>query len=182
MAKESPDDESLLECVREGDGQAFAVLVRRHSERYYRLAYRYTARREEAEDIVQAAFIKLWETPGIWDPGRGARFTTWFYRVVVNLCLDSRKKRGEAAIPESLELEDENPDSESKAAESEARSLLAREIKRLPPRQKTALILCFYEELSHEDAAGIMKVSVSALRSLLMRAKATLRREMDRYL
>ena len=100
----------------------------------------------------------------------------------MNLCLDSRKKRGEAAIPESLEPEDENPDSESKVAKSEARALLAREIKRLPPRQETALILCFYEELSHEDAAGIMKVSVSALRSLLMRAKATLRREMDRYL
>ena len=182
MAKESPDDENLLERVGKGDRAAFAVLVRRHSDRYYRLAYRYTARHEEAEDIVQVAFIKLWETPDIWDPRRGARFTTWFYRVVVNLCLDSRKKRGEAAVPESLEPKDENPDSESKVAESEARTLLAREIKRLPPRQKTALILCFYEELRHEDAAGIMKVSVSALRSLLMRAKATLRREMDRYL
>ncbi|MYH39431.1 MAG: hypothetical protein F4154_00240 [Candidatus Dadabacteria bacterium] len=60
--------------------------------------------------------------------------------------------------------------------------MLARGIKRLPPRQKTALILCFYEELRHEDAAEIMKVSVSAIRSLLMRAKATLRREMGRYL
>ena len=74
------------------------------------------------------------------------------------------------------------PTRKARVAESEARALLAREIKRLPPRQETALILCFYEELSHEDAAGIMKVSVSALRSLLMRAKATLRREMDRYL
>ena len=62
MARESPDDESLLERVGEGDGPAFAMLVRRHSDRYYRLAYRYTARREEAEDIVQTAFIKLWET------------------------------------------------------------------------------------------------------------------------
>ena len=86
MARESPDDESLLARVGEGDGPAFAMLVRRHSDRYYRLAYRYTARREEAEDIVQAAFIKLWETPDIWDPRRGAKFTTWFYRVVVNLC------------------------------------------------------------------------------------------------
>ena len=71
MAKESPDDESLLERVGEGDRAAFAVLVRRHSDRYYRLAYRYTARREEAEDIVQAAFIKLWETPGILGSRKG---------------------------------------------------------------------------------------------------------------
>ena len=182
MARESPDDESLLERIREGDSQAFAMLVRRHGERYYRLAYRYTARREEAEDIVQAAFIKLWETPDIWDPRREAKFTTWFYRVVVNLCLDSRKKHGTAAIPESFEVRDESPDSESEVAESEAKDLLAREIAGLPPRQKTALILCFYEELSHEDAAGTMNVSVSALRSLLMRAKATLKREMSRYL
>lgn len=182
MAKESPDDESLLERIREGDGSAFAILVRRHSDRYYRLAYRYTARREEAEDIVQAAFIKLWETPDMWDPRRGARFTTWFYRVVVNLCLDSRKKHGAAAIPESFEIEDRSPDSEEKVAESEAKSLLARKIAGLPPRQRTALILCFYEELSHEDAAGVMNVSLSALRSLLMRAKATLKQEMSHYL
>ncbi len=102
--------------------------------------------------------------------------------MVGNLCFDSRKKRGAAAIPESLEVRDESPDSESEVAESEAKDLLAREIAGLPPRQKTALILCFYEELSHEDAAGVMNVSVSALRSLLMRAKATLKRGMSRYL
>ena len=113
MARESPDDESLLARVGEGDGPAFAMLVRRHSERYYRLAYRYTARCEEAEDVVQAAFIRLWETPDIWDPRREAKFTTWFYRVVVNLCLDSRKKHGEAAIPESLEVWDSQAASEA---------------------------------------------------------------------
>ena len=102
MAKESPDDESLLERVGEGDGAAFAVLVRRHRDRYYRLAYRYTARHEEAEDIVQVAFIKLWETPDIWNPRRGARFTTWFYRVVVNLCLDSRKNAARRRSPNLL--------------------------------------------------------------------------------
>ncbi len=99
-----------------------------------------------------------------------------------NLCFDSRKKRGEAAIPQSLEVRDESTDSESEVAEGEAKALLGREIAGLPPRQKTALILCFYEELSHEDAAGAMNVSVSALRSLLMRAKTTLKREMSRYL
>ena len=182
MTKESPDDETLLERVREGDGAAFAALVGRHGERYYRLAFRFTARREEAEDVVQAAFLKLWETPEVWDPRRGARFTTWFYRVVVNLCLDGGRKRREAAVPESPEARDEGPGPEGRVAESEARALLAREIRRLPPRQRTALILCFYEELGHEEAAGIMNVSVSALRSLLMRAKAALRREMDGYL
>ena len=92
------------------------------------------------------------------------------------------KNAARRQFPQSLEVRDESPGSESEVAEGEAKALLAREITGLPPRQKTALILCFYEELSHEDAAGAMNVSVSALRSLLMRAKTTLKREMSRYL
>lgn len=182
MATELPDDESLLGCIREGGDLAFATLVRRHNERYYRLAYRYTANREEAEDIVQTAFVKLWENPNMWDSRRGTRFTTWFYRVVVNLCLDRKKKHGELPMSQSLETGDDSRNPESKATDNEAKDLLSREIVRLPSRQRTALILCFYEELSHEDAAGAMNVSVSALQSLLMRAKTTLKREMSRYL
>ena len=79
---------------------------------------------------------------------RGAEVHHLVLRVVVNLCFDSRKKHGEAAIPQSLEVRDESPGSESEIAEGEAKALLAREITGLPPRQKTALILCFYEELS----------------------------------
>ena len=182
MASGSPNDESLLGRIQEGDSLAFATLVRRHTERYHRLAYRYTARREEAEDIVQAAFIKLWETPDIWDSRGGARFTTWFYRVVVNLCLDRKKKRGAGAIPESYEMRDDSLNPEREVAGGEVKDLLAREIAGLPPRQRTALILCFYEDLSHGDAAGAMNISVSAFRSLLMRAKTALKQKMSQYL
>ena len=182
MASGSPNDESLLGRIQEGDSLAFATLVRRHTERYHRLAYRYTARREEAEDIVQAAFIKLWKTPDIWDSRGGARFTTWFYRVVVNLCLDSKKKRGAGTIPESYEMRDDSLNPEREVAGGEVKDLLAREIAGLPPRQRTALILCFYEDLSHGDAAGAMNISVSAFRSLLMRAKTALKQKMSQYL
>ncbi len=181
MVAESPDDESLMGRIKAGDSLAFATLVRRHNEKYYRLAYRYTVKREEAEDIVQSAFIKLWENPNLWNPERGVRFTTWFYRIVINLCLDGKKKHTEASVSEFLEVADENPDPESRIASREKLRFLKREISDLPPNQKTALILCFYEELSHGEAARVMNTSVSALRSLLARAKTTLKRKTDEY-
>ena len=182
MATESPDDEILLDEIQKGSSSAFAVLVRRHGRKYYGLAYRYTASREEAEDIIQTAFVKLWENPYVWNPRKGAKFTTWFYRIVVNLCLDSRKKHKAFIISESFEAEDENQNQERDVAGSEEKELLAKEIAALPSRQKIALILCFYEDLSHENAAKTMNVSVKALQSLLMRAKTTLKRRMQRYL
>lgn len=182
MAMESPSDEILLEEIRKGSSSAFAVLVKRHSGKYYNLAYRYAANREEAEDIIQTAFIKLWENPDAWDPRKGTRFTTWFYRIVVNLCLDGKKKLKPLAIPESFEVRDEKNDQERDVAEGEAKRLLAREIAALPSRQKAALILFFYEGLSHEDAAKAMNIGVKALQSLLMRAKATLKQKMRHYI
>lgn len=87
------DDNELLSLIQSGSSQAFSTLVERHTERFYRLAYRYLQSREAAEDAVQDAFIKLWENPGLWQPEKNSKFTTWFYRIVVNLCLDSRKRK-----------------------------------------------------------------------------------------
>src|SRR4029450_1166697 len=103
------DDHELLERIQAGSHDAFAVLVQRYTERFYRLAYRYVQNREEAEDIVQAAFLKLWEDPGKWQPERSSKFTTWFYRVVVNLCLDWQKKKR----PLALDGEVSEPEGES---------------------------------------------------------------------
>src|SRR6266508_5272283 len=88
------DDHELLALIQDGNGQAFAMLVERHTERFYRLAYRYLQSKAAAEDVVQDAFLKLWENPAIWQPEHNSKFTTWFYRVVVNLCLDLRKRKG----------------------------------------------------------------------------------------
>ena len=89
-------------AFKTGSHDAFAVLVQRHTERFYRLAYRYVQNREEAEDIVQDAFLKLWEDPGRWQPERNSKFTTWFYRIVVNLCLDWQKKKRPLALDEEV--------------------------------------------------------------------------------
>ncbi len=173
-------DESLMVRVREGDHKAFAQIVSRHSRMFYAAAYRMCGQQQEAEDIVQEAFIKLWKNPHGWDPANGAKFSTWFYRVVTNQALDHlRKKKPQAEVPETLS--DTRPDALEQLEEGALQDDLERAIQSLPERQKAALNLCFYEGLSNKEAADILGVGVKALESLLMRAKTTLRDEMARY-
>lgn len=178
MATDSDNDEQLLSEIRNGNNPAFSILVRRYSTKYYHLAYRYVLSREEAEDIVQNAFLKLWEKPQAWNPKKGAQFTTWFYRVVVNLCFDWLKKHKTLSMPENFDIKDETGNQEEALAKNDDKKSLAQQVATLPKRQKTALILCFYEEMNHKQAAQVMKINIKALESLLMRAKTTLKDKM----
>jgi RNA polymerase sigma-70 factor (ECF subfamily) len=85
-------DEELMGLIKNGDRDAFSELVMRHTKKYYSLAYRMLSSREEAEDIVQESFLILWTNPASWDSRRQTKFTTWFYRVVANACIDMRRK------------------------------------------------------------------------------------------
>ncbi len=167
-------DESLLTLLASGSHAAFATLVNRHAPRFYATAYHLVHSREDAEDVVQDAFLKLWRQPGIWDPSKGAKFTTWFHRIVVNAALDFRRKRRARLEPleAAFAVSDvsEHPDD---ALENAARQNLINEaVKRLPEQQQLALTLCFYQELSNDEAAKIMGLHVKALQSLIMRAKS----------
>lgn len=172
-------DESLMARICAGDHEAFAQLVRRHTRMFFAAAYRMCGHQEEAEDIVQEAFVKLWKNPQSWDPQAGAKFSTWFYRVVTNQALDHmRKKRPQSELPETLG--DDRPDALDLLEEGQLQTSLEGAIQNLPERQKAALNLCFYEGLSNKEAADILGVGVKALESLLMRAKAALREELGR--
>jgi RNA polymerase sigma-70 factor (ECF subfamily) len=176
------EDNELLALIQNGNGQAFALLVERHTARFYRLAYRYLQSKEAAEDVVQDAFVKLWENPMLWQPGRNTKFTTWFYRIVVNLCLDARKKKNpEALSDDTLVADDREPVDEMMMRAQEQR-LLEKEIAALPERQRTALNLCFDEGLTNQEAAAVMGLNLKALQSLIMRAKTTLKERMKGYL
>jgi RNA polymerase sigma-70 factor, ECF subfamily len=176
------DDHELLAMVQSGSPDAFGALVRRHTERFYRLAYRYVQHKETAEDIVQDAFLKLWEDPAKWRPERNSKFTTWFYRVVVNLCLDWQKKKRPLALDEELPLPDEREAQDAVMIRAQEQKILEREIAALPERQRTALNLCFDEGLSNQEAADVMELNLKALQSLIMRAKTTLKERMKAHL
>jgi RNA polymerase sigma-70 factor (ECF subfamily) len=176
------DDHELLALVQDGSHPAFAELVKRHTERFYRLAFRYLQNKEAAEDVVQDAFLKLWEDPGKWQADRNAKFTTWFYRVVVNLCLDWQKRKRPVELNEEMPLIDDRETADQAMLRSEEQRVLEKEIAALPERQRTALNLCFDEGLSNQDAADAMGVNLKALQSLIMRAKTTLKERMKNYL
>jgi RNA polymerase sigma-70 factor (ECF subfamily) len=176
------DDHDLLARIQQGSHQAFAVLVQRHSDRFYRLAYRYAQDRDAAEDIVQEAFLRLWENPSSWQPQRNTKFTTWFYRIVVNLCLDWRKRKRPVELDEAIALADERETLDETLIRSEEQRLLEGAIAALPERQRLALNLCFGEGLSNQEAADVMGLKLKALQSLIMRAKATLKERMKPYL
>jgi RNA polymerase sigma-70 factor, ECF subfamily len=176
------DDHELLTLIQDGNQDAFSALVQRHTERFYRLAYRYVQNRETAEDIVQDAFLKLWEDPGRWQPERNSKFTTWFYRIVVNLCLDWQKKKRPLALDEELPLVDERETLDATMIRTQEQQVLEQEIAALPERQRMAVTLCFAEGLSNQEAAEVIGVRLKALQSLIMRAKVTLKERMKAYL
>lgn len=176
------DDHELLARIQDGSHDAFAVLVQRHTERFYRLAYRYVQNRETAEDIVQDAFLKLWEAPGRWQPERNNKFTTWFYRIVVNLCLDWQKKKRPLMLDEEVPLTDTRDAPDTAMIHTQEQQALEQEIAALPERQRLAVHLCFAEGLSNQEAAEVIGVRLKALQSLIMRAKATLKERMKAYL
>ena len=174
-------DESLMVRVQRGDHQAFATLVRRHTQRFYAGAYRVSGNMFEAEDIVQDAFLKLWDRPQVWDKNRGAKFTTWFYRVVMNLAIDRKRRARPQAGADVLDvLPDGAKRADQAMIDTQEQEILESAIQNLPDRQKAALNLCFYEGLSNREAADILGVGVKALESLLIRAKAGLRDELTR--
>jgi len=168
-------DEELMGRLRDGDRDAFSELVMRHTNRYYSLAYRMLSSREEAEDIVQEAFLTLWSSPTSWDGGRETKFTTWFYRVVWNSCIDRKRKQRPLQMDDGFDPPDEGRGAEEALEMKRRKENIDACIGELPVSQQTALALCFYEGVSNRVAAEIMGVSVKALESLLMRAKAKLR-------
>ena len=176
------DDQELLALIQQGSEHAFSVLVQRHNERFYRLAYRYLQSKESAEDIVQDAFLKLWEDPSRWQAQRNNKFTTWFYRIVVNLCLDWQKKKRPVELDDEASLADQRESIDDSMIRAEGQRKLEKAIAVLPERQRTALNLCFDEGLSNQEAADVMGVNLKALQSLIMRAKTTLKDRMKTYL
>ena len=167
-------DEDIMLLIQDHNHDAFSVLVGRHSERFYTLSYRTLFNKSDAEDIVQDCFLKIWRQPELWKTHKKARFTTWFYRIIINACLDHNKKKS----GQELSLELECPDIEEQNCEIDQGSRLS-EIEggllSLPERQRLALNLCFYEGLSNQQAADIMDIRIKALQSLIMRGKAALK-------
>jgi RNA polymerase sigma-70 factor (ECF subfamily) len=127
-----------------------------------------------AEDVAQEAFIRVWRTARGWRPG-AARFDTWLHTVVLNLCRDRLRRRHDLTGDALPEVADPAPDAEAALIEAERSRDVADAIGNLPERQRDALLLVHYQDLSGAEAAAILEVSIEALESLLSRGRRTLR-------
>lgn len=175
---EGTDDE-LMQRAGSGDRAAFAELVSRYLGRAEALAARITGNASDAEEIVQEAFLRTWLKAPEWEahdarPGR-ARFSTWFYRVLVNLCIDRRRRPCPVPLEAAADVADPEASAFERLARGESAAQVAAAIAELPERQRAALALSYFEEMSSAEAAAVLAVSVGALESLLVRARRNLR-------
>jgi RNA polymerase sigma-70 factor (ECF subfamily) len=133
-----------------------------------------TGSRADAQDVVQDVFLRLWQRPDAWRPGQ-AQFSTWLYRVVVNRCLDL-KRRPKGTDLDSVE-EPQAPDAnaEDSLLDAERSRALDDAVNHLPERQRAAIVLTYTAGLRNAEAASAMDISVKAFEALLVRAKRELR-------
>lgn len=174
---EAKDDADLMRRIADGDQRAFQKLMQRHLARTVRLAMRVLGHSLAAEDVAQEAFIRVWKHAANWEePGKsGAKFTTWLYRIVLNLCIDEKRKDRFSNIEDIPEPPDAGPGAEENMQRREQGRRVKAALGELPERQRAALALCFYEGYSNKEAADMLGISVGAVESLLVRSRRFLR-------
>src|SRR5277367_109381 len=184
------DEGSLVAKAKAGDAQAFTDLVNRYQNKIYRLAKHITQNDEDAEDVLQEAFLKAYEH---LDGFQGnSKFYTWIVRIAVNESLMKlRKRRGDRTVPldepldtgeETVKREiavwEDNP--EQQYSQEEMREILDEAVQSLKPDFRTVFVLRDIEELSTEETAESLGISIPAVKSRLLRARLALREKLTR--
>lgn len=174
MTEPDPDG-PLVQRIGQGDDAAVRLFVAAKLPRLLSLAKRMLGDAGEAEEVTQETFLKAWKQAARWQPG-GARFDTWLHTVMLNQCRDRLRRRHEIPSDNLPETADPEPDAESRLIESQRDRSVAAAIAALPERQREAILLVHYQDMSNIQAAQALDVSVDALESLLARGRRTLRK------
>ena len=175
-------DEEIIREICQGNTRRFGLLVDRHRHRAFTLAFRLVGERREAEELVQDAFVRVFQHVG--DFRNESAFGTWLYRIVYNLCMTKVTRR--KGTPQLLDIQDENlsesipadPDDlsvQGRLEQEEVQSLLAAEIENLPEHFRAAITLFYVQEMKYEQIAEIMEVPVGTVKTYLFRGRTRLR-------
>lgn len=169
-------DVSLVSAVARGDAAAFRRLTDRHLIAVHRLAARMLGDRNEADEVTQDTFLKLWTHAGRWRPANDdGSLLPWLRTIAMNACID-RVRRGRFdgghEIPERA---DEGASAPEQIDQGRLGALVSRALAGLADRQRAAIVLTYYEELSNSEAAAAMGLHLKAFESLLLRARQALR-------
>ena len=184
------DEPLLVAAAKKGDGAAFEELVNRYENKIFRLTRNITGNQEDAEDSMQEAFLKAYtHLQGFQGD---SRFYTWLVRIAANEALMRLRKRrpGQFSLDEPLqgesdlmprELEDWRPSPEREYAGAEMQQFLAEAVEKLEPEYRIVLVLRDIEELSTQETAEALGISIAAVKSRLLRARLKLREKLNRY-
>lgn len=174
------DDDDLLRAIASGNRHAFARLMERHARPMLALATRVTRSVDDADEIVQETFLKVWIMAPKWQADGEAKFATWLYRVVLNACLDRGRRVPFSPLEDAGDPPDPKPAGLDMAMAAQRDSILSTAMADMPPRQREALTLYYFSDLSAPQAAEILDLSVSALEALLVRGKRSLKAMLQR--
>jgi len=182
-------DEELVALCQQGQGEYFDLLVRRYMGKAFHIAFDFTRNTETAKDLSQDAFLRAFSNIRQFD-GRSS-FYTWFYRIVVNLCLDHARRKGRV-VWESLDSLNESPGEQPQLADTsflpeqeaiagEAKRRANKTLETMPKKQRTAFLLRNDQGLSIADIAKVMKTTEGTVRVYLHRAVAALRQSLVEF-
>lgn len=174
---EDKSDAQLLREFRQGDIDAFAVLVRRHQDAIYRLALRSLGDPELAREAAQEVFVRAWQKLRRWRFGRGKPFT-WLYRTLINVCREFRKKRSRQNAITHHSIDPPSSLEEFKDAEKDLleKRDLEKFVNALPKRQQEVIVLHIYEDLTLKDVATVLGIPPGTVKSNYHKALVNLRR------
>jgi RNA polymerase sigma-70 factor, ECF subfamily len=188
-SEEDAEDVRLMRLVASGDTSAFEKVIERHQALVAGTAARMLGSNSDVEDIAQQVFIRVWKSARRYVPR--AKFTTWLLKITRNLVFNElrrAKRRAQVSLQpepgaEEIPLKDEtNPAPDASLLEGELQRAIEEAIMQLPESQRMALVLRRYEQLSYEEIAEVLDLSVPAVKSVLFRARTELRARLSKYL
>ena len=188
-SEEDAEDVRLMRLVARGDTSAFEEVIERHQALVAGTAARMLGSNSDVEDIAQQVFIRVWKSARRYVPR--AKFTTWLLKITRNLVFNElRRAKRRAQVPlqsepgaEEIPLKDEtNPAPDASLLDNELQRAIEEAIMQLPESQRMALVLRRYEQLSYEQIAEVLDLSVPAVKSVLFRARTELRSRLSKYL
>ena len=184
-------DIRLMEKVRAGDMDAFRELVEAHQHRVIGTVTRMLGDASEAEDLSQQIFVRVWKSAPRWEPT--AKFTTWLYTILRNLVFNECRRRARHKTT-SLDAATDDEDRPQQFADGnvkppdtamldeEMQDAIERSIQELPEAQRMAVIMRRYQDVSYEEIAEVLDLTVPSVKSLLFRARTELREKLKKYL
>ncbi|MHA6481036.1 RNA polymerase sigma factor SigW [Paenibacillus sp. strain BS8-2] len=184
-------ENQLARLALKGDQQAFEELVDLYQDKLFHMAYRMLSNRQEAEDVVQETFLRVYKNLDRFD--ESLKFSTWIYRIATNLCIDRLRKRkptysldAESSEYEGLDgysmIPGDNRTPESELILSDTQRIIHQAMETLPPKYKSVMMLRYIQDLSLQEVGDILGMPVTTIKTRVHRGREFLRKKLEHRL